>query len=931
MNKYIIPHIQIRKKNLSQSREKSPESEPNPAFLPEELSQKEEYTFETINIQEIACSEQDYIIVGESGIGKTSLLLWMGKQIALEGEKAKYIPLFIQMNDVSQIKMRDEFLSLLNTRYNLDEYDIKDRRFLFLVDGLDQIGEFGNIQNRLKNKDIFGERNKIILTTRPIGYEWVKKNLENRYEYLQIQPFDKKKIQEYIGRYVNDERFQTILSQNNELLKVPILLKMVKALISTDRLSEIRNRASLYEEFIRCLFEYWESAKKGCSSAYTTAIEIQKDLAELSFHAIENNYLGSFPLGKGYEYLKNDKKRLDEIISWSVTHNLIEKERQKVIAYTHQSFQEYFAAAYLKDKLCRDNRIDQEILEQCLEYKRWDETIVFTVGMLDDEMAKTLIEKIVKCDLYLAGLCLGEFKGQRSGFKGLINELLKNLEKEEAQNVLIKIADSDLIEKLIKLLTDTDSNVRRNAANALGKIGTEKAVDPLIAVLKDKDTDRNVRQSVADALGKIGTEKAIDPLIAVLNDEDMDWEVRQSTASVLCKIGKEKAIDILIAVLKDRDMDEDARQRAAYTLSEIGTKKAIDALIAVLNDKDMGWGVRRSAADALGKIGTEKAVNALIAVLKDMDTRGWHDPERWRFRQSVADALGKIVTEKEIDTLIVVLKDEYMGYGVRRSAADALGKIGTEKAVDALIAVLKDRGWDDPQRWRFRQSVADALGKIGTEKAIDTLIAVLNDKDMDWEARQNAASVLCKIGKEKAIDILIAVLKDRDMDRDRDFRQRAAYALSEIGTKKAIDALIAVLKDEDRNVRLIAAYTVGKIGMEKAVDPLFAVLKDEDRDMNIRGRAANVLGKIGTEKAIDTLIAVLNDEDMYDEYKYVRGSAANALCEIFEKLKEVKQDTLFARIYSLKFDNELKNFLIARIKDVTSRRFIKITFQNKNL
>ncbi|OHB49231.1 MAG: hypothetical protein A2099_03910 [Planctomycetes bacterium GWF2_39_10] len=858
MNKYIIPHIQIRKKNLSQSREKSPESEPNPAFLPEELSQKEEYTFETINIQEIACSEQDYIIVGESGIGKTSLLLWMGKQIALEGEKAKYIPLFIQMNDVSQIKMRDEFLSLLNTRYNLDEYDIKDRRFLFLVDGLDQIGEFGNIQNRLKNKDIFGERNKIILTTRPIGYEWVKKNLENRYEYLQIQPFDKKKIQEYIGRYVNDERFQTILSQNNELLKVPILLKMVKALISTDRLSEIRNRASLYEEFIRCLFEDWESAKKGCSSAYTTAIEIQKDLAELSFHAIENNYLGSFPLGKGYEYLKNDKKRLDEIISWSVTHNLIEKERQKVIAYTHQSFQEYFAAAYLKDKLCRDNRIDQEILEQCLEYKRWDETIVFTVGMLDDEMAKTLIEKIVKCDLYLAGLCLGEFKGQRSGFKGLINELLKNLEKEEAQNVLIKIADSDLIEKLIKLLTDTDSNVRRNAANALGKIGTEKAVDPLIAVLKDKDTDRNVRQSVADALGKIGTEKAIDPLIAVLNDEDMDWEVRQSTASVLCKIGKEKAIDILIAVLKDRDMDEDARQRAAYTLSEIGTKKAIDALIAVLNDKDMGW-------------------------------------------------------------------------GVRRSAADALGKIGTEKAVDALIAVLKDRGWDDPQRWRFRQSVADALGKIGTEKAIDTLIAVLNDKDMDWEARQNAASVLCKIGKEKAIDILIAVLKDRDMDRDRDFRQRAAYALSEIGTKKAIDALIAVLKDEDRNVRLIAAYTVGKIGMEKAVDPLFAVLKDEDRDMNIRGRAANVLGKIGTEKAIDTLIAVLNDEDMYDEYKYVRGSAANALCEIFEKLKEVKQDTLFARIYSLKFDNELKNFLIARIKDVTSRRFIKITFQNKNL
>lgn len=83
MNKYIIPHIQIRKKNLSQSRERTPGSEPNPASLSDELSKKEAYSFEPINIQEIVSSEQDYIVVGESGIGKTSLLHWIGKKIAL--------------------------------------------------------------------------------------------------------------------------------------------------------------------------------------------------------------------------------------------------------------------------------------------------------------------------------------------------------------------------------------------------------------------------------------------------------------------------------------------------------------------------------------------------------------------------------------------------------------------------------------------------------------------------------------------------------------------------------------------------------------------------------------------------------------------------------------------------------------------------------
>ncbi|HHT9105289.1 MAG TPA: NACHT domain-containing protein [Candidatus Wujingus californicus] len=500
-NEYIIPHIQIRKNNPDQSRERILDNEPNHDSLPDELSKKEEYSFESINIQEILSSEHDYIVVGDSGIGKTSLLLWMGKQIALEDKKANYIPLFIQMNDISQINIRNDFLSLLNTRYNLDEYDVKGLRFLFLLDGLDQIGEFGNIQDRLKSKDIFGERNKIILTTRRIGYEWVKKDIENRYEYLQIQPFDKEKIQEYIGRYFNDKRFQAILSQNNELLKVPILLKMVKALLSTGRLSEIKNRASLYEEFIHYLFEEWESAKKGRFSAHTSAIEIQKDLAKLSFHAIENNYLGSFPLEKGYKYIGNDRNRLNDLISWSVTHNLIEKERQRVIAYTHQSFQEYLASQHLKDILFKDNLIIEGLLEKCLEYRRWDETIVFTVGMLvDNEMAKTLIEKIVKYDLYLAGLCLGEFKGKRSKFKGLINELLKNIEKVDALNVLVKIADSELIEKLINLLKNVGG---WRAADALGKIGTEKAIDPLIAVLEDKDMDEFVRGGAAYTLCNI--------------------------------------------------------------------------------------------------------------------------------------------------------------------------------------------------------------------------------------------------------------------------------------------------------------------------------------------------------------------------------------------------------------------------------------------
>ena len=157
----------------------------------------------------------------------------------------------------------------------------------------------------------------------------------------------------------------------------------------------------------------------------------------------------------------------------------------------------------------------------------------------------------------------------------------------------------------------------------------------------------------------------------------------------------------------------------------------------------------------------------------------------------------------------------------------------------------------------------------------------------------------------------------------------AADALGKVGTEKAIDALIAVLEDKDmvKYFRGRAAEALGKIGTEKAIDALIAVLKDKDTDRYLRKDAASALGEIGTEKAIDPLIAVLEDEGMDRD---VRGDAADALCEIFKKLKEVKQENLFNRIYSLKFDNELKNSLINKIKNVTARRFIKITFQNKN-
>ena len=73
------------------------------------------------------------------------------------------------------------------------------------------------------------------------------------------------------------------------------------------------------------------------------------------------------------------------------------------------------------------------------------------------------------------------------------------------------------VAELTKRLGDKDSSIRRSAAEALGLMADERAVDSLIPVLKDEN--RFVRQEAILALGKIGGSRSVEHLTQALNTE----------------------------------------------------------------------------------------------------------------------------------------------------------------------------------------------------------------------------------------------------------------------------------------------------------------------------------------------------------------------------------------------------------------------------
>jgi hypothetical protein len=184
---------------------------------------------------------------------------------------------------------------------------------------------------------------------------------------------------------------------------------------------------------------------------------------------------------------------------------------------------------------------------------------------------------------------------------------------------------------LVFWLENPFADVRSAAAEALGAIKSETAVEPLIARLEDKDA--GVRNAAAEALGAIKSETAVEPLIARLEHKDAD--VRNAVARALGAIKSETAVEPLIARLEDKDAD--VRNAAAEALGAIKSETAVEPLIARLEDKDAG--VRRDALGGLAQGLEEIDRNLLSHDLDGIDP--FLDP-----REPINDAFAKRAASK---------------------------------------------------------------------------------------------------------------------------------------------------------------------------------------------------------------------------------------------------------------------------------------------
>ena len=107
---------------------------------------------------------------------------------------------------------------------------------------------------------------------------------------------------------------------------------------------------------------------------------------------------------------------------------------------------------------------------------------------------------------------------------------------------------------------------RKRAAEALGELGDERAVDALISALEDDEIELSFALTVAEALGEIGDERAVIPIIEALVPRNLEFtrssdygghsvggnddSLGEVIARILGKIGGSVAIPRLIEIVE---------------------------------------------------------------------------------------------------------------------------------------------------------------------------------------------------------------------------------------------------------------------------------------------------------------------------------------------------------------------------------------------
>ena len=385
---------------------------------------------------------------------------------------------------------------------------------------------------------------------------------------------------------------------------------------------------------------------------------------------------------------------------------------------------------------------------------------------------------------------------------------------------------------------------------ALGQLGDERAVEPLIEWLGDVEPD--VRQAACQALERLGEGQLAWAVLNALAGKNEGYQQLGRFASE----GDRRAMKPLFRLLVAPNSY--LRRASCIALGQVGDLQAAEPLISMLKDED--FDVRRVACKALGQIGCKRALPYIFQLLENDNSYP---------RQIAVESLVAIVSANETHTQSFMDTDNL---GRRITTIGTFTHLEDDKQLTIFLQELGDSGIHHDAYLAF-------MGII--PKIIEILIQQLGD--FDSRIRQAACEALEQLGEGQ----LARAVLDALAGEKNGYLQLARFANE--GDRRATKPLVRLLVAPNSYLRRTSCIALGQLGDEQAVAPLISKLKDEDLD--IRRVACKALGQLGDERAVEPLIERLGDAE---------PDVRQAACEALERLGEGRLARAFRDVMFMK-------------------------------
>lgn len=439
--------------------------------------------------------------------------------------------------------------------------------------------------------------------------------------------------------------------------------------------------------------------------------------------------------------------------------------------------------------------------------------------------------------------------------------------------VLSRVAEPRFTDVLIKLLGDSDTEISRQAAPGLGKIGDERARAPLLDALRraDKESRTKFLEALRDGIGAQGLVLALDSVTR--ESEKSAWYQTRQIFELLDKLADPRVGDWLLPYLEKKPHIH-WQTRAATTMARVGDWRGVSTLAKRLRMDPLkiytdqyDWEMElkrddqervvasRMIAD-LGQLHPDKreemrqqsedalifwihempaphanGMRALAATgsTKDIEAfRKWSNPnvplpkegqqppmpDEWVIAQSALRYVGWLKDQRSWDTFEKMLK-------LRPHEIDATMESLMQGGLAILGMTLRAVG----------KGAAEGMSEWGDPKGFKPLLAYVEDVKNNEQSRMDACAALAWVGTDEDLLTVAKKIQEFSGPQKSDQFRRACLLETLIsrpvaGTAPALIGLMTT--DSAIETRHQVARAIGKAGLsDEVTGKLFEMMSNE--------------------------------------------------------------------------------------------------------